>query len=403
MYARFPGFDSWDGNTATQPPRADELHIINDLPLFGGTVPPTDGPIPGGYYAIETRILDPQDPASPPLHSLRIYDQPGGVIAEVGFWPQVVGSGGGLELGEKAAIASVDVSGVGSVTFVGLHDSKTVAVSESQSVNVSGSESEIGVGGTALGPIQLIILQAGGDFLEADNVSFLVLEDNFPPVASDDLAEVFLGESVTFNWRENDSDADGDSIGLVGFTQPERGRVEMNAVTGLGTYFSDSDPAHLGRYSFEYTISDGRGGTDTAMVFLDVTTNHPPVAESRTVEEPRNIQGPLGGRFAEGPFLWHVANDLDGDRMVATLTQEPLHGSVRFRSLPPDATGRSQLQAHYVPFDPHYGPYDGTAAFNDRFAFRVEDLRADGTPTGARLQRIFGIPAHSALGGAYCQ
>jgi hypothetical protein len=383
VYATTAGFDSWDNSPATQPPAADEMHIINDLPLFGGNTPPLNGPTPGGYYAVESERLDPQDPASPPVHLLRLYDTADPGLPNVTFEIQPVGPGG-LQTGEIIAGASVRVRGIGSVTYVGQNDTRTVAISSSRNtLTVSAFTGDTGIGGNRLGPIHSIKLQSE-EFLEVDNVTFLVLEDNFAPIANDDAAAVFMGESVTFNWRENDLVFDGNAI-TVTWTQPERGRVEMDAVTGLGTYFADPDPAHIGRYTFEYTISDGQGRTDTATVFIDVTNvrpNRPAVGLIRADAAAIQLSPPGETNYLPGPFRWRVAYDVDGDPLSATLTAQPLHGSVQFRSLPPDETGRSWLEAHYVPFHPHYGPYDGSLKFNDRFAFDVTDgkhFNRDGT------------------------
>ncbi|RDD62279.1 Ig-like domain-containing protein [Ferruginivarius sediminum] len=88
------------------------------------------------------------------------------------------------------------------------------------------------------------------------------------PDAVNDQATVTAGESVTLDVLANDTDPDGDPLGLDSVEQPSNGTVVQNA-DGTLTYtpvsgFSGSD-------NFSYTISDGTGRTDTATVSIDVT------------------------------------------------------------------------------------------------------------------------------------
>ena len=95
--------------------------------------------------------------------------------------------------------------------------------------------------------------------------------------------------AVTFPVLENDTDADGDTLLISGFTQPAHGAVVKNA---------DGDPLPIrrtltimARDSFTYTISDGKGGTDTATVSLTVTpVNDAPVALDDVATTPRGTR-----------------------------------------------------------------------------------------------------------------
>jgi Ca2+-binding RTX toxin-like protein len=90
---------------------------------------------------------------------------------------------------------------------------------------------------------------------------------NTPPVATDDQGTVDEDRTVVLNVRANDSDIDGDALTVVSFTQPSQGKVTL--VGGVLTYIPAT--AFVGSDAFTYTISDGRGGTDTATV--NVTVN----------------------------------------------------------------------------------------------------------------------------------
>jgi hypothetical protein len=89
-----------------------------------------------------------------------------------------------------------------------------------------------------------------------------------PPVANDDLATVRrLNRSVTIPVLQNDLDADGDRLTILGAGMPSYGSVSISG----GTLVYTSSSRYIGPVTFAYTISDGRGGTATATVFVTVT------------------------------------------------------------------------------------------------------------------------------------
>ena len=108
---------------------------------------------------------------------------------------------------------------------------------------------------------------------------------NDAPVAGDDN---FAGDEdsvLTFNVSDllsNDGDVDGDSLSLQSFTQPDNGTLVDN---GDGTLSFTPDADWNGVTSFDYVVSDGQGGTDTATVTLDIAD----VAEAGG-----DIEGPDG-------------------------------------------------------------------------------------------------------------
>ena len=88
---------------------------------------------------------------------------------------------------------------------------------------------------------------------------------NNPPVAVDDNATTSENTTVTVDVLNNDFDIDGDMLTIDSVTQGTNGSVTNNGsnVTYTPVFgFNGTD-------SFTYTISDGKGGTDTASV--DVT------------------------------------------------------------------------------------------------------------------------------------
>jgi hypothetical protein len=68
----------------------------------------------------------------------------------------------------------------------------------------------------------------------------------------------------------NDTDANGDTLTVATVTQGTHGTVSIGAGSASVTYAPD--PGYYGLDSFDYTISDGRGGADTASVTVKVMT-----------------------------------------------------------------------------------------------------------------------------------
>jgi hypothetical protein len=86
----------------------------------------------------------------------------------------------------------------------------------------------------------------------------------------------------------DDSDIDGDTIEIssVTATADTHGSVTLN---GTGTISYTPDANYNGEATFDYTISDGNGGNDTATVTINVKeVNDPPVIEDVTLLQPPN-------------------------------------------------------------------------------------------------------------------
>ncbi|MFJ6001823.1 Ig-like domain-containing protein [Arthrobacter sp. NPDC092385] len=97
--------------------------------------------------------------------------------------------------------------------------------------------------------------------------------ENRPPVAEDDSFGVRPGRTTLLPVLDNDSDPDGDVLTVtpqgddppVGTVQPVYDSTGLQIVVP-----GDAVP---GRHTFDYRIDDGRGGTDTASVQLDVRSD----------------------------------------------------------------------------------------------------------------------------------
>ena len=82
----------------------------------------------------------------------------------------------------------------------------------------------------------------------------LATEDNIVTITAEDL----LG---------NDTDVDGDELTIVGVSNPTNGTVSINDDGEIEFKPSEN---FSGEVTFDYTISDGNGGTDTATVTINI-------------------------------------------------------------------------------------------------------------------------------------
>ncbi len=151
------------------------------------------------------------------------------------------------------------------------------------------------------------------DFVEIEKI--LDKDGNRDPVAVDDIATVVTNGSVIIPVLANDSDPDDDTLTVESATTTD-GSVEIN---GDGTLNFVPTPGYTGPAEITYTISDGQGGTDSAIVTVKVTEdkgdNTPPVAvdDAATVDPGDTVD------------LFPLANDTDadGDEIVLTGVTAP--------------------------------------------------------------------------------
>ncbi len=106
----------------------------------------------------------------------------------------------------------------------------------------------------------------------------VVMEENNLPVAIDDAATTEKNTPVTVNVLANDNDVDGDvlTIDSVGF--PSHG----TAIISEGKIIYSPDLDYVGTDSFEYTVIDGQGGSDTAVCTIIIQDKNPPVTTIST-------------------------------------------------------------------------------------------------------------------------
>src|SRR5439155_889665 len=113
----------------------------------------------------------------------------------------------------------------------------------------------------------------GGTTLALITVTVSAVND--APVAADDAANTAEDVPVTISPLDNDSDVDGDSLTITSVS-PTNGTAVI--VGGTNVLFTPATNFN-GTATIGYTISDGNGGTNSALITVTVgAANDPPVA-----------------------------------------------------------------------------------------------------------------------------
>jgi hypothetical protein len=306
-----------------------------------------------------------------------------------------------LEPGLHVALASIDVRAVrqARVEFVGRNGTAGFNFNPEVPVeNFGVGQGHILPSGDPLGPIQQINLIGHAFF---DNVDILVIESQGPQVLDD-----FVGTPPRRPRRvdvlENDSDADGQNLRIVSFTQPTNGSVQKIRLTppGRGSardafrYTPRGD--YHGRDSFTYTAADPDGNRSTATVSISV--NSPPTAAPIDIRLAHGTPGPFTGLID--------VNDAEGDAVsgfeILTAPEfgsaaiDPATGMFSYQPAPVDyydnRVGRTHFNVHKIRGDDQF-----TYRFTDGFDVGEGSvvIRAQNLPPSAANDRFF-LPANPA-------
>jgi CSLREA domain-containing protein len=196
----------------------------------------------------------------------------------------------------------------------------------------------------------------GDDDSNLATVSITVECVNDAPVAADDAATVAEDSGATaVDVLANDDDVEGDPLTVTAVTNPANGSAANNGVSVSYT----PDPDYCGADSFDYTVSDGNGGTDTATVSITVTcVNDAPVANDDSYNATEDTA--LSVNATNGV----LANDTDvdaGETLTAVLVSGPAHAA--------GFTLNANGSFDYTPGPNYCGP--------DSFTYRANDGEAD--------------------------
>jgi fibronectin type 3 domain-containing protein len=206
----------------------------------------------------------------------------------------------------------------------------------------------------------------------SNQVSFSIPAPNSPPVAADDTATTPQGQAVTVNVTANDTDPDGDALTVTSVTQPAGGSAAI--VSASSVRYTPNSGFH-GTDAFNYTISDGRGGTASATVTVTVVAapNQPPTANPVTATTEQGQAVTVNVTIND--------SDPDGDPLTVTAVTQPANGSAAI------------VSASSVRYTPAAG-FHGTDGFN----YTISDghggtATASVTVTVLQLEEVAGIRA----------
>ena len=177
---------------------------------------------------------------------------------------------------------------------------------------------------------------------------------NLFPLAQADTATTSAGAAVTIDVLANDNDPDGGTLTLTSVTPPASG----SAVISANRIIYTPTAGFVGVDSFRYSVSDGQGGSGSALVSVSVgaLANTPPVIRNDSATT----------QFEQPVTINVLANDsdADGDTLSVIAITTPSHGSVL-------------LAGNVVTYTPDPG-YSGA----DSFTYTASDGRGgQGTAT----------------------
>jgi large repetitive protein len=140
---------------------------------------------------------------------------------------------------------------------------------------------------------------------------------NQPPVAVNDTVSTSKDQAITINVLQNDSDPDGDTLTVAMKESPSSGTAAVNADKTI-TYTPNG--GFHGVDTFQYEVSDGRGGTATATVTVNVNE----VAPTDVVANDDNA-----ATDEDVPIVIPVlANDVNAAGGTITISTQPTSGQV---------------------------------------------------------------------------
>ncbi|MGK7912763.1 MAG: Ig-like domain-containing protein, partial [Synechococcus sp.] len=183
--------------------------------------------------------------------------------------------------------------------------------------------------------------------LTAENVDPLAIDDRFTTNESTPIS----GNVFTDSGIDRDGDPDNDAISIDRNTSPSNGSVTLE---DDGDFTYTPNDSFVGTDSFNYTISDGNGGSDTATVTIEVNPpNTLPTAidDAATTDEDVAVSGNVLDGSNGG-----LDTDLDGDTLTVVSNTDPDNGTVTL-----NVTG----EFTYTPDDDFNG--------SDSFTYTISD------------------------------
>ncbi|MGK7904480.1 MAG: Ig-like domain-containing protein, partial [Hormoscilla sp.] len=210
-----------------------------------------------------------------------------------------------------------------------------------------------GIAGETLFNEVVVISPSGVD--NQGTVPITISGGNQSPIAIDDEVTTDLEMPVAVDVLANDIDPDEDSLEVTGVGVAENGNVSI--IGNQVIYRPDAEFA--GTDSFTYTISDGRGGTDTATITVIVAPEN---------QDPNAVPDEAIATVGQTIGIDVLANDFDPDEEaigLAAFQRQTAAGGTVVRN--DNGTARD-IRDDFLEYTPAAG-FTGT----DSFAYRIRD------------------------------
>jgi len=180
------------------------------------------------------------------------------------------------------------------------------------------------------------------------SISLVIKAVNDPPIANHQSAMTKVDRSMSITLTGKDIDSDELKFAVA--TQPKHGTLTFGSdfeTNGKLTYTPTAK--FTGADSFTFKLNDGELDSTPAMVTLNMTPNHLPVAEIQSVTTAEDMPA----------IITLKGTDPDGDTVVYNVVTAPSHGNLSGTA--PNLT--------YTPYNNFNGP--------DSFTFKVNDGTVD--------------------------
>lgn len=193
---------------------------------------------------------------------------------------------------------------------------------------------------------------AGGASTVSVTVGIPVTAGNHPPVAVNDEAGTVGSTPTVVSVLLNDTDPDRDRLSIDSVTQPVGGTVTVTDLNSTLTF--TANPGASGPVTFQYTVTDLRGGFSTGTVTVNV--DGAPLAASDNTTATAGIEKAIDVLLND--------SDPDGDPMTIVSTTTPELGGVALGTV--SITGGGKTLA--------YTPRVGTTGTHT-FSYTITDGR----------------------------
>lgn len=183
-----------------------------------------------------------------------------------------------------------------------------------------------------------LALQSNGKILLAgdrnnDMVLARLTEENSNqlPVATDDSSFVLPGRAVTLDVLANDTDGDMHTLSIQSFTQPASG----GTVNQLANALRFNATSTFTGASFQYTVTDGQGGTDQAVVTISPVSTF---AQWQSAHFAENASDPIIAGPTRDPDHDELSNALE-----YAFGKDPLKPDITPHLAPSQSSGKLVL------------------------------------------------------------